>query len=146
MAIARAEIEAHPVASSPQWPEKRVPIERESRLREKLRHIERVLSDENLDLFPDFTKKLGILRALEYTSDADVVQLKGRVACEVNTCDELVLTELVFENVLEPLSCEEAVALLSAFVFQQRTDDAPELNDNLNEAQAKLVGIAQRLK
>ena len=51
---------------------------------EKLRHIERVLSDENLDLFPDFTKKLSILRALEYTSDMDVVQLKGRVACEVN--------------------------------------------------------------
>jgi antiviral helicase SKI2 len=122
-----------------------VPVERERRLREKLRHIERVLSDENLDLFPDFTKKLGILRALEYTSNADVVQLKGRVACEVNTCDELVLTELVFENVLEPLSCEEAVALLSAFVFQQRTDDAPELNENLNEAQARLVGIAQSL-
>ena len=58
---------------------------------------------ENLDLFPDFTKKLSILRALEYTSDMDVVQLKGRVACEVNTCDELVLTELVFENVLEGL-------------------------------------------
>ena len=51
------------------------------------------------------------------------------------TCDELVLTELVFENVLEPLSCEEAVALLSAFVFQQRTDDASELNERLREAQ-----------
>lgn len=145
LANARTDIEAHPSASCTQWPERRVPVERERRLREKLRHIERVLSDENLDLFPDFTKKLGILRALEYTSNADVVQLKGRVACEVNTCDELVLTELVFENVLEPLSCEEAVALLSAFVFQQRTDDAPELNENLNEAQARLVGIAQSL-
>ena len=59
-----------------------------------------------------------------------------------------VVFEVVFENVLEPLSCEEAVALLSAFVFQQRTDDVhdvPQLNENLTEAQARLVGIAQSL-
>ena len=39
----------------------------------------------------DFQYK--ILQYLKYTSYEDsVVQLKGRVACEVNTCDELLLT------------------------------------------------------
>ena len=73
--LTRTDVEAHPSALCPYWSIRRVPVERERRLREKLRHIERVLSDENLDLFPDFTKKLSILRALEYTSDMDVMQL-----------------------------------------------------------------------
>ena len=43
---------------------------------------------------------------------------QGRVACEVNTGDELVTTELIFGGVLSDLTPEEAVALLSALVFQ----------------------------
>lgn len=46
------------------------------------------------------------------------VSLKGRVACEMNTCDELIATELLFFNVLEPLNPPEVAALLSALVFQ----------------------------
>jgi len=49
---------------------------------------------------------------------AAVVQLKGRVACEINTCESLVLTELIFDGALSRLEPEEAVALLSAVVFQ----------------------------
>lgn len=35
------------------------------------------------------------------------MQLKGRVACEINTCDELIATEMVFENVLDSLDPPE---------------------------------------
>ena len=40
-------------------------------------------------------------------TDTDTVQLKGRVACEVNTADELITTEIVFENVLQGLEPAE---------------------------------------
>lgn len=43
---------------------------------------------------------------------------KGRVACEMNTGEELISTELVFRNMLGPLNPAEAVALLSCLVFQ----------------------------
>ena len=46
------------------------------------------------------------------------VTLKGRVACEMNTCDELIAAEMLFTNVLEPLNPPEAAAVLSALVFQ----------------------------
>ena len=46
--------------------------------------------------------------------------LQGRVACEVNAGDELVTTEMIFAGVLSELSPEEAVAVLSALVFQAR--------------------------
>ena len=44
--------------------------------------------------------------------------LQGRVACEINSGDELVATEMIFAGVLGELEPEEAVALLSALVFQ----------------------------
>ena len=40
------------------------------------------------------------------------------MACEMNSGDELVATELIFAGVLAELAPEEAVALLSALVFQ----------------------------
>ena len=46
------------------------------------------------------------------------VTLKGRVACEMNTCDELLATEILFFNVLEPLNPPEVASFLSALVFQ----------------------------
>lgn len=48
------------------------------------------------------------------------------MACEVNAGDELVTTEIIFAGVLSELTPEEAVAVLSALVFQveflERTD------------------------
>jgi hypothetical protein len=38
------------------------------------------------------------------------------VACEISTCNEIILTELVFNNELTNLNPEEIVALLSALV------------------------------
>lgn len=40
------------------------------------------------------------------------------MACEVNSGDELVATEVIFAGILTELTPEEAVAVLSAFVFQ----------------------------
>jgi antiviral helicase SKI2 len=38
----------------------------------------------------------------------------------MNTCDELIATEMVFNNILEPLNPPETAAVLSALVFQVR--------------------------
>lgn len=81
--------------------------------------LHRQISNESLSLFPDFKQRLDVLRHLRYVEDdQDVVLLKGRVACEMNSCDELLATEIVFGNILEPLNPPEAVAILSALVFQ----------------------------
>jgi superfamily II RNA helicase len=36
----------------------------------------------------------------------------------MNTCNELLATEGIFSNILEPLNPPEAAAILAAFVFQ----------------------------
>lgn len=40
------------------------------------------------------------------------------MACEIHSGDELLATEMIFAGVLSELEPEEAVALLSALVFQ----------------------------
>lgn len=60
--------------------------------------------------------------------------MKGRVACEMNSGEELICTEILFENQLDELEPEEAVALMSAFVFQQKNTSEPSLTSKLSEA------------
>ncbi len=47
------------------------------------------------------------------------------MACEINSGDELVATEMIFAGVLTELTPEEAVALLSALVFQVQPCSCP---------------------
>jgi ATP-dependent RNA helicase DOB1 len=61
-----------------------------------------------------------VLRRLGFTTAADIVDMKGRVACEISTGDELLLTELVFNGVFNPLSPEQCAGLLSCFVFTEK--------------------------
>lgn len=74
-----------------------------------------------------------------------VVQLKGRVACELNSCDELIATECLFDNQLGDLDPAEAVALLSSLVFQQKDASEPLLTERLEQAKNRLYDTAIRL-
>lgn len=78
------------------------------------------ISNENMAHFPNFRQRLALLRHLDYVDKDDAVLLKGRVACEMNTCDELLASEMLFGNILEPLNPPEVAAILSALVFQVR--------------------------
>ena len=61
-----------------------------------------------------------VLRRLGFTSADDIVDMKGRVACEISTGDELLLTELIFNGVFNTLSPEQCAGLLSCFVFTEK--------------------------
>ncbi|CAG9465443.1 unnamed protein product [Pedinophyceae sp. YPF-701] len=61
-----------------------------------------------------------ILRQLGHVDENGIVTLKGRVACEISSGDELVLSELVFGGVLNALTDEQVVALLSCFVWTEK--------------------------
>lgn len=87
----------------------------------------------------DVLKEIGCI-------DSDlVVEIKGRVACEMNSGEELICTECLFENQLDDLEPEEAVALMSAFVFQQRNASEPSLTPRLAKAKQRLYETAIKL-
>ena len=91
----------------------------------QLRELELRLSDRNLTLLPEYQQRLQVLRTLGYVDENDIVQLKGRVACELSNSDEILVTELVMENVLSDLQPAELVALLSCFVLRKSRSRRP---------------------
>lgn len=55
-------------------------------------------------------------------------------ASQINSANELILTELILENTLATYEPEEIVALLSCFVFQEKTEVEPFFAPRLDEA------------
>ncbi len=60
---------------------------------------------------------------------------------QVNSCDELIATELIFENLLTTLEPPEAMAILSMLVFEESSSTTPDLNAALLEAKQKVENI-----
>ncbi|CAN1232070.1 DExH-box ATP-dependent RNA helicase DExH11 [Linum grandiflorum] len=103
------------------------------------------VSDEALKQMPDFQGRIDVLKDIGCIDSDHVVQIKGRVACEMNSGEELICTECLFENQLDDLEPEEAVAIMSAFVFQQRNTSEPALTPKLKQAKERLYNTAIRL-
>ncbi|KAK6543283.1 hypothetical protein TWF694_000041 [Orbilia ellipsospora] len=117
----------------------------EYKLQEEIRNLKQLISDQNLQLLPDYEQRIMVLKQLDFIDESSRVQLKGRVACEINSANELVLTELILENALAEFEPEEMVALLSAFVFQEKTDTVPVVPPKLERGKGKILEIAKRV-
>lgn len=86
-----------------------------------------------------------VLRRLGYATSDDVVELKGKVACEISSADELALTELMFSGVFKDATVEQLVALLSCFVWQEKLKDKPKIREDLENLLSQLHDIARRI-
>ena len=114
-------------------------------IKENLLQLRQLMSDQNLQLLPDYEQRIEVLKDLGFVDADSRVELKGKVACEIHSADELVLTELILENVLANFEPEEIVALLSAFVFQEKTDNEPTLTAHLEKGRDSIVAISERV-
>lgn len=93
----------------------------------------------------DLRKRKRVLRRLEFCTPNDIIELKGRVACEISSGDELLLTELIFNGNFTELKPEQAAALLSCFAFQERCKEAPKLKPELSEPLKDLRELAAKI-
>ncbi|KAL8656010.1 MAG: hypothetical protein Q9226_002814, partial [Calogaya cf. arnoldii] len=114
-------------------------------IKENIDQLKQRMSDQNLQLLPDYEQRVEVLKDLDFIDTSSRVQLKGKVACEIHSADELVLTELILENVLADFEPEEIVALLSAFVFQEKTDVEPTLTASLEKGKATIISISEKV-
>lgn len=104
------------------------------------------LSDQNLELLPDYESRVQVLKRLRFIDDNSTVLLKGRVACEINSANELILTELILENILKDYTPEEVVALLSIFVFVEKTDSQPVIPAKLGQGLEVIYRMADQVE
>lgn len=50
------------------------------------------------------------------------MQLKGRAACQIDTADELLVTELMFNGVFTRLDAHQIVAVASCFMQMEKSN------------------------
>lgn len=115
----------------------------------KINELKQTLSEENLELLPQYNKRLDVLKELDYINSENMtINLKGRVACENNSGFELIITELIFDNFLGDFTSEEIVALLSCFVFDGKKGDdegfTPLYTPRLEKGKEKICKIVER--
>ena len=52
-------------------------------LRANIENLKMAISDQNLELIPDYEQRIAVLQELKFIDANSTVLLKGRVACEV---------------------------------------------------------------
>uniref|UniRef100_A0A1A7XKA4 Superkiller viralicidic activity 2 (S. cerevisiae homolog)-like n=1 Tax=Iconisemion striatum TaxID=60296 RepID=A0A1A7XKA4_9TELE len=129
---------------SPTFAEQFARIKERMSVQEELDRLLFLVSDQSLTLLPEYHQRIKVLQSLQYVDGGGAVQLKGRVACQISS-HELLLTELLFENVLSPLAPEESAALLSCLVFTQNTQVEPHITSTLKEGIDRVLSVAQRI-
>ncbi|XP_061885977.1 helicase SKI2W [Entelurus aequoreus] len=129
---------------SPTFAEQYAQVKERMSVQEELDKLLFLVSDQSLSLLPEYHQRIKVLQSLQYIDSSGAVQLKGRVACQISS-HELLLTELLFENVLSPLAPEESAALLSCLVFTQNTQVKPHVSNNLKEVTDRVLSVAKRI-
>ncbi|KAM9838391.1 superkiller complex protein 2 [Aulostomus maculatus] len=129
---------------SPTFSEQFARVKERMSVEEELLRLKFLVSDQSLSLLPEYHQRIEVLQSLQYVDSSSAVQLKGRVACQISS-HELLLTELLFENVLSPLAPEESAALLSCLVFTQNTQVEPHITNTLQEGIQRVLSVAQRI-
>uniref|UniRef100_A0A8C7SIG7 RNA helicase n=1 Tax=Oncorhynchus mykiss TaxID=8022 RepID=A0A8C7SIG7_ONCMY len=111
---------SHPMHSDPSLEAVYSLCERKALIAGDIKGAKRELKKARTVLQMDELKcRKRVLRRLGFATSSDVIEMKGRVACEISSADELLLTEMVFNGLFNDLSAEQVTALLSVFIFQE---------------------------
>ncbi|KAL5539944.1 hypothetical protein UlMin_037217 [Ulmus minor] len=136
----------HEIAKSPLIEQKLKAFHMKQELTAKIKSTKKTIRSSTALAFKDELKaRKRVLRRLGYVTRDDVLELKGKVACEISSAEELTLTELVFNGVLKDIKVEEMVSLLSCFVWQEKLKDAAKPREELDLLFVQLQDIARKV-
>lgn len=137
---------SHPLHSDPNLESVYSLCEKKALIAADVRTAKRELKKARTVLQMDQLKcRKRVLRRLGFASPSDVIEMKGRVACEISSADELLLTEMVFNGLFNDLTVEQATALLSCFVFQENASEMPKLTEQLAAPLRQMQECAKRI-
>eukprot|EP00177_Eucheuma_denticulatum_P007943 GFKZ01014460.1.p1 GENE.GFKZ01014460.1~~GFKZ01014460.1.p1 ORF type:complete len:1142 (-),score=197.75 GFKZ01014460.1:107-3121(-) len=123
-----------------QWQKKQDVMEKIKDVKKELKVARGIILKEELK------RMKRVLRRLGFTNSEGVVEVKGRVACEVNSGDELVITELLLGGSLNEMAPDVLVSLCSCFVLDEgKRDEKLRLEPELQAAYDTLKAVATRV-
>lgn len=116
-----AKLKANPLTNSPQLKELYQLYDEKVQLDNRIKTIRKEIKQATSIMQMEELKcRKRVLRRLGFTTASDVIDMKGRVACEISTGDELLLTEMIFNGAFNDLTVDQTCALLSCFVFEEK--------------------------
>eukprot|EP00397_Hematodinium_sp_SG-2012_P008434 GEMP01008494.1.p1 GENE.GEMP01008494.1~~GEMP01008494.1.p1 ORF type:complete len:1009 (+),score=176.13 GEMP01008494.1:21-3047(+) len=115
-------------------------------LTKKLEDLEKLVVDhQSVVMADDLRAMRRVLRKLEFVDKEGIVQVKGRMACDLSSSDELLVAEIVFQNVFDGLAGDHIVALLSCLVFDERSNVEANLDPVLQAAFERIQEVARNV-
>ncbi|KAE8636312.1 hypothetical protein XENTR_v10002933 [Xenopus tropicalis] len=137
---------SHPLNNDPNLESLYKLCEKKAQIAVDIRAAKRELKKARTVLQMDELKcRKRVLRRLGFATASDVIEMKGRVACEISSADELLLTEMMFNGLFNDLTAEQATALLSCFVFQENSSEMPKLTEQLAGPLRQMQETARRI-
>jgi len=86
-----------------------------------------------------------VLRRLNFATERDAIEPKGRVACELSAADELLITQMLFDGLFNDITAAQTCALLSTFVCDEKSNEMPRLEAQLSDPLRKMQEMARRI-
>jgi ATP-dependent RNA helicase DOB1 len=133
--VLEARLLANPMHNSPRLEELYNQYADKIALSEKIKALKKKIHDALAIMQLDELKcRKRVLRRLQFINEDEVVQLKARVACEISTGDELMLSELLFNRFFNDMTPEQCAAVMSMFVFEEKVQGDVRLTPDLDRA------------
>eukprot|EP00898_Chlorokybus_atmophyticus_P004711 jgi/Chlat1/5240/Chrsp33S05083 len=121
-------------------------LEKKAALEAQAAEMKAKMQESQLSLFRgELRSRSRVLKRLGHINEDGVVQIKGRAACEVDTTDELLITELMFDGVFNDLDAHQATALVSCLIPVDKSNEQVHLTNALTEPLKALHDTARRI-
>ncbi|KAL6956293.1 Exosome RNA helicase MTR4, partial [Sarracenia purpurea var. burkii] len=98
-----------------------------------------------VDQLVELKRHKKVLKKLNYCSAAEVVETKGKIACELSSGEELLMTELIFNGIFSELNPAQCVALLSCFMCDEKSNTQIQMTDELSGSLRRMQELARMI-
>ncbi|EMS14567.1 DEAD/DEAH box helicase [Entamoeba histolytica HM-3:IMSS] len=88
--------------------------------------------------------RLEVLKHFNFVDEHNLLTLKGKVAKEMVSSDGMILTNMMFDGVLNRLEIHEMAAIFSVFVFEPSNESQEELIDHFSYQTKSLMSLVDQ--
>ncbi|CAI0628015.1 unnamed protein product [Linum tenue] len=121
-------------------------FQRKAEVDHEIQQLKLKMRDSQLQKFRDELKNRSrVLKRLGHIDGDSVVQLKGRAACLIDTGDELLVTELMFNGTFNDLDHHQVAALASCFIPVDKSNEQIHLRTELAKPLQQLQESARKI-
>lgn len=139
-------LSAHPLHKSGQTEQQFKWFQRKAEVNHEIQQLKSKMRDSQLQKFRDELKNRSrVLKMLGHIDAEGVVLLKGRAACLIDTGDELLVTELMFNGTFNDLDKHQVAALASCFIPGDKSNEQVHLRNELAKPLQQLQDSARRI-